>query len=132
MCDQPVYRSVPLSRNAQKELGETVKQVVPGMSQPENNLSYVSTLSKSDSQHADKIENAYSFQESAFVGVIGYSDHDCDRFEKVQIKEDIDVTDMNMTDIDKIGLSGPNITGESSYKLRKGDFEQANALYRTI
>ena len=59
-----------------------VKQVVPGMSQPINNLSYVSTLSKSDSQHADKIENAYSFQESAFVGVIGYSDHDCDRFEK--------------------------------------------------
>ena len=51
---------------------------------------------------------------------------------KIQIKEDIAVTIMNMTDIDKIGLSGPNITGESSYKLRKGDFEQASALYRTI
>ena len=82
-----------------------MKQVVPGMSQPENDLTYVSTLSKSDSQHADKFENAYSFQESAFVGVIGYSDHDCDRFEKVQIKEDIAVTIINMTDIDKIGLS---------------------------
>ena len=49
------------------------------------------------------------------VGVIEYSDHDCDRFGGVQIKEDISVTNMNVADIDKIGLSVRNITGESSY-----------------
>ena len=49
-------------------------------------------------------------------GVIGYSDHDCDRFEGVQIKEDIAVTNMNMTDIDNIALIGRNIAGEISYQ----------------
>ena len=48
-------------------------------------------------------------------GVIGYSDHDCDRFEGVQIKEDIAVTNMNMTDIDKTTLIGRNIACEISY-----------------
>ena len=39
---------------------------------------------------------------------------------KIQIKEGIAVTIMKMTDIDKMGLSGSNISGESSSKLRQG------------
>ena len=45
-------------------------------------------------------------------GVIGYSDLDC---EGVRIKEDIAVTNMNMTDIDKTTLIGRNIACEISY-----------------
>ena len=123
--------------------------MVPDMFQPSENNSNISYRSNipniqnkssvknisnvssdiSTSQNADKIGNTTRFPKSAFAVFMGYSDHNSDRFEGVQIKEDIADTSVKVNDIDNTNDLEYNINCESNYLHGLTDVNSINQCH---